>query len=126
MELNPIPYAEAIVKALWNYYRMSDYSRVWFTGVRHGTTHYDNVEQLWKDALNAARNDEGELRLSAQKVIRLVGFNFTEWFPWQPGMYWTPYGQFLRYVGERTRDGVLGRDIQTDKELIHLLVKLSQ
>jgi hypothetical protein len=48
------------------------------------------VEELWQDALNKSRNIQDDLKLSRGQVVKLIDFDLADWFPWLPGMYWTP------------------------------------
>jgi hypothetical protein len=88
-----IPYADAIVRALWDYFGMSGYVKLQYKKHREGLKQYDSMEQLWGDVRNTKDLDNG-------RVIKLVDFNFTEWFPWMPGMYWTDYGRELRSLAQ--------------------------
>lgn len=71
--------------------------KVKLTSAKHGKTHYDSIAEFWKDAQQNAINIEGERKLREGAVIRLIDFNLTEWYPWAPGLYWTPFGMNLRY-----------------------------
>jgi hypothetical protein len=116
---NAIPYGEAIIKGIWEYYGLTGYFKIRWASWRRGKTQYDNVKELWEDALNKSKNMEGQKKLSKRRIVKLVDFDFSEWFPWLPGMYWTPYGESLRHRGQQLRGEAPGRDIQKDKNLIH-------
>jgi hypothetical protein len=120
-----LPYGEAVAKAIWNYFGISDYIKILIEShFGEGRESYSNVEDLWSDAINMSKNDAGQIKLRKGKVVELVDFNFTEWFPWLPGMYWTEYGESLRTVAQEVRLGnVLNVQNQTDSHdpqpLIH-------
>lgn len=96
---SPIPYSEAICKAIWNYLGLTDYFKIQYKAWRFGKTQYDSVEELWRDVLNKSKNSLGQRRLSKGRIVRLIDFDFTEWFPWLAGMYWSSYGESLRNRG---------------------------
>jgi len=47
---------------------------------------------LWLDAIQGSKYDNGDLKLRIGRIVKLHNFNFTEWFPWLPGMFWTKFG----------------------------------
>ena len=79
---------------------------------RHGETFYDDEGELWKDAIDKRSNADGDLKLLDGRVVKLIGFNFSEWVPWAPGMYWTSYGNKLR---ELAREHIENRAEMLDK-----------
>jgi hypothetical protein len=100
---NLIPYGDAIGRAVWNYFGISDYLKLRWSGFREGEATYNEVDELWRNARERDRYDNGELKLRQGRVVKLIDFNFTEWFPWMPGMYWTDFGIALRDKGSQHR-----------------------
>jgi hypothetical protein len=115
---NLIPYGEALGKAIWNYFGLSDYFKVKVESTRHGKTEYSDVSELWQDALKGSINDDGELKLKKGGVVKLNDFSFTEWFPWLPGMYWTRHGMALSQRGYEERATNLRDQIFWDKRML--------
>jgi hypothetical protein len=95
-----IHYAEAIGKAIWNYFGLSDYLKLKVSASRNGMAHYEDVHELWTNVISGDTYEDGDLRLKRGSVVKLIDFTFTEWFPWLPGMYWSPYGMPNRFMGD--------------------------
>ena len=96
-----ISYGEALARSLWEYLRLSDYLRVVLKSRLSGQTEFEQVEEYWKRVLGSAylrENRRPAEPLASKSVVKLVNFTITEWFPWLPGRYWTPWGNLLRHM----------------------------
>ncbi len=96
-----INYGEALVKGLWEYFRLSDYFHVQFKNLKGQQRKFDDVKNYWDSVIEQSylhNRNRRQRRLNVGDSVQLENFTITEWFPWLPGRYWTEWGATLRYM----------------------------
>jgi len=96
-----LTYTQAIGKALWQYFHLSDFFHVKIEKLRGRQRSFDEVGNLWQSIIEPSYMKTGKRKinqLNTGKVVKLENFNIVEWFPWYPGRFWTDWGRSLRYM----------------------------
>ena len=99
-----VTYGEALAKGLWEYFKLSDYFKIWIRNRRGQNRKFDQVQNYWGSVIEPAYQNRKTIKqksMQEDSVVKLENFSFVEWFPWLPGRYWTKWGEMLRHMAPR-------------------------
>lgn len=81
-----------VVAGFWSHLNLTPYGSLKYLSANRAMREYGQEQDYWRDLI--ARDSVTPLQLG--DVVKLRGFQLTEWVPRAPGVWWTDKGQHMR------------------------------
>lgn len=98
-----------IINGISSYFNLTAYGRVKYRELLRGCMVYRNEQDYWKDAIGPYFYKPSSTKLHEGQIVKLQGFQLTEWFPRSPGLYWTQKGYIARQMAQKEIEEIRDR-----------------